>query len=163
MGEAVDGISLSVKGRTLGLVGESGSGKSTTGIVALGSASPSGGRIFEGEPLEELLEETSAFQEAGSDSLSKSSPRSTRVRPSKISSRGMKLHGLVESDRELDERVAALFSEVGLKEEHLSRYPHEFRRSEAAHSHCSSPRPESRVYRPGRAHERSTYRCRLRY
>jgi len=43
-----------------------------------------------------------------------------------IVGRGMKLHGLAESEKELTEKVAALLVEVGLREEHLNRYPHEF-------------------------------------
>lgn len=127
---AVDGASLSVeKGRTLGLVGESGSGKSTTGLLLLGLLKPSGGRIFfEGEPLEELLRrDPRRFRRRAQivfqNPFASLNPRMT---VKDIVGRGMKLHGLVESDRELDERAAALLSEVGLKEEHLNRYPHEF-------------------------------------
>ena len=127
---AVDGISLSVeKGRTLGLVGESGSGKSTTGLLLLGLLKPSGGRIFfEGEPLEELLRRDPRHfrrraQIVFQNPFASLNPRMT---VKDIVGRGMKLHGLVESDIDLDERLPALLSEVGLKEEHLCRYPHEF-------------------------------------
>jgi oligopeptide/dipeptide ABC transporter ATP-binding protein len=127
---AVDGVSLSVeRGRTLGLVGESGSGKSTTGLLLLGLLKPSGGRIiFEGETLEELLRRNPRHfrrraQIVFQNPFASLNPRMT---VKDIVGRGMKLHGLVKSDEELAERVAALLLEVGLKEEHLSRYPHEF-------------------------------------
>ena len=127
---AVDGVSLSVEvGETLGLVGESGSGKSTTGLLLLGLIKPSGGRIlYDGKSIEEFLarnprEFRRRAQIVFQNPFASLNPRMT-VRD--IIGRGMKLHGLVKNDKELTERAAAILAEVGLREDHLSRYPHEF-------------------------------------
>lgn len=127
---AVDGVSFSIDaGKTLGLVGESGSGKSTTGLLLLGLLEPSAGSIiFDGRPIDEFLKDNPKqfrrrVQVVFQNPFASLNPRMT-VRD--IVGRGMKLHGLAESEKELTEKVAALLVEVGLREEHLNRYPHEF-------------------------------------
>ncbi len=127
---AVDGISFSIeRGETLGLVGESGSGKSTTGLLVIGLINPTRGNIiFKGKKLSDLTgEELKLFRQKAQivfqDPFSSLNPR---MIVKDIVGRPLKVHKLVKSDKEMEEKVLKLLEEVGLKEEHLSRYPHEF-------------------------------------
>ncbi len=127
---AVDGVSFSIsEGQTLGLVGESGSGKSTAGLTLLNLLSPTGGEVyFKGKPLRALLEsEESVFRQKAQivfqDPFSSLNPR---MIVKDIIGRPLRIHGIAKSEKEITERVLRMLQEVGLKEEHLSRYPHEF-------------------------------------
>jgi len=127
---AVDGVSFSVKrGETIGLVGESGCGKTTTGRVILRLIEPTAGRVtFDGKDVFSLGKEavrrlrrdmTIIFQ----DPYLSLNPRMTVA---KIVGEPIKNYGLTRSKRETEERVAHLLERVGLRSEHLRRYPHEF-------------------------------------
>ncbi|MCD6363419.1 MAG: ATP-binding cassette domain-containing protein [Synergistetes bacterium] len=127
---AVDGISFSIEqGETLGLVGESGSGKSTTGLLVIGLLNPTSGSIeFKGKELSKLTgEELKIFRQKAQivfqDPFSSLNPR---MIVKDIVGRPLKVHGLAKNDRDMEKKVLELLEEVGLKEEHLSRYPHEF-------------------------------------
>ncbi len=127
---AVSDVSLHVeRGETLGLVGESGCGKSTLGRVILRLLEPTSGRIlFDGQDITGLDAEAMRplrrkMQIIFQDPYSSLNPRMT-VRA--IVGEAMRVHGLVKSDEEESERVAALLDKVGLRPDHASRYPHEF-------------------------------------
>jgi len=127
---AVDGVSLEVgDGETLGLVGESGCGKSTLGRVILRLIEPTSGRIaFEGKDLtgqsqRSLRPMRRRMQIIFQDPYSSLNPRMT-VRATV--GEAMRVHGLVSGAKEEEERVAKLLERVGLRPEHMSRYPHEF-------------------------------------
>ncbi|HEY8431425.1 MAG TPA: dipeptide ABC transporter ATP-binding protein [Sandaracinaceae bacterium] len=127
---AVSDVTLEIeRGETLGLVGESGCGKSTLGRVILRLIEPTSGRIrFEGKditdwPARDLRPLRRRMQIIFQDPYSSLNPRMT-VRA--ILGEAMRIHGLVESDAEESERVAALLEKVGLRPEHAGRYPHEF-------------------------------------
>jgi len=127
---AVDGVSFSVnRGEIIGLVGESGCGKTTTGRVILRLIEPTEGRvIFDGKDVFSLdknemrhlrRDMTIIYQ----DPYSSLNPRMTVAR---IVGEPLKNYRLTRSKRETEERVANLLERVGLRPEHLRRYPHEF-------------------------------------
>ncbi len=126
---AVDGVTFDVpKGRTFGLVGESGSGKSTVGGCILRLLTPDGGRVLfkgtdmaplEGQELRKLRRQLSVVFQDPQSSLD------PRMSIKNIVGAPLAVNGLARG-RELEERVAAQLSEVGLAPEHMTRYPHEF-------------------------------------
>jgi oligopeptide transport system ATP-binding protein len=127
---AVDGVSLEVMpGETLGLVGESGCGKSTLGRLLLRLHEPTSGRIyFEGEDITGLSQSAlrpfrSQMQIIFQDPYSSLNPRMT-VRAAL--SEALRVHGLAGSRSEEEQRIASLLGRVGLRPEHMRRYPHEF-------------------------------------
>lgn len=127
---AVDGVSLHVMpGETLGLVGESGCGKSTLGRLLLRLQEPTSGRIyFGGQEITGLSQSAmrplrSKMQIIFQDPYSSLNPRMT-VRAAL--SEALRVHGMVGSASEEEQRVAALLERVGLRPEQMRRYPHEF-------------------------------------
>jgi len=127
---AVDGVSLDVMpGETVGLVGESGCGKSTLGRLFLRLYEPTSGRIyFEGNDITDLSQSAlrpfrRRMQIIFQDPYSSLNPRMT-VRAALAEA--LRVHGLVRSGTEEEQRIAALLERVGLRPEHMRRYPHEF-------------------------------------
>ena len=127
---AVDGVTLEVMpGETLGLVGESGCGKSTLGRLLLRLQEPTSGRVyFDGQDITELSQSAlrpvrSRMQIIFQDPYSSLNPRMT---VQAALSEALRVHGLVSSASEGQQRIAALLERVGLRPEHMRRYPHEF-------------------------------------
>lgn len=127
--KAVDDISLLVyKGETLGIVGESGSGKSTLGRTILKLVEPTEGEIiFEGQHIEnlkskKLQEVRNQMQMIFQDPFGSLNPR---MRIEKIIEEPIKMHTSL-SKTERKARVRELIEKVGLSEEALKKYPHEF-------------------------------------
>jgi peptide/nickel transport system ATP-binding protein/oligopeptide transport system ATP-binding protein len=127
--KAVDDVSFTIRrGETLGLVGESGCGKTTVGRLLLRLIEPTAGHIwFEGRDLTtlggyELKALRREMQIIFQDPFSSLDPRS-QVGDS--IGEGLLIHG-VRNARERRRMVLEIMRRVGLAEDHMRRYPHEF-------------------------------------
>jgi oligopeptide/dipeptide ABC transporter ATP-binding protein len=127
---AVDGVSLEVqRGQIMGLVGESGCGKTTAGRAILRLIEPTEGRVFfDGEDFTaasgpELKEFRRRMQIVFQDPYSSLDPRMSVLRIIKepLDNFFQDLTG-----RQKRERVTETLDRVGLRPEHLNRFPHEF-------------------------------------
>ncbi|MDE2334132.1 MAG: ABC transporter ATP-binding protein [Rhodospirillales bacterium] len=126
---AVDGISLRLReGETLALVGESGSGKSTAGYALLRLTAASGRVAFAGkdvlsQPKPAMRHLRARMQIVFQDPFGSLSPR---LSVGEIVAEGLGVHASGMARAERERRVAAVLAEVGLGEDALHRYPHEF-------------------------------------
>ena len=126
---AVDRVSITVKkGETYGLVGESGCGKSTVGRLIAGLERPSGGAIeLDGRDLATLKGRDAVrihrdVQMMFQDSYAAMDPR---MRIDQILAEPMSIQKTGNA-RQIAERIMEILEQVGLTEEVLDRYPHEF-------------------------------------
>lgn len=127
--KAVDNISLQVfRGESLGLVGESGCGKSTLGRVILRLLDPTSGSILYNEQnlaslkQEEMRQMRRRLQIIFQDPYASLNPRMT-VR--ELIAAPLDAFG-IGSRKEKDEKILEIMKRVGLREDQLYRYPHEF-------------------------------------
>jgi microcin C transport system ATP-binding protein len=126
---AVDGVSVTVReGETVGLVGESGSGKTSMGFAMLGLEQAKGEIHFKGQNIAQLGERRmralrADMQIVFQDPYGSLSPRMTVA---EIIAEGLKVHFRQLSRAERHARVVAALDEVGLPQDALDRYPHEF-------------------------------------
>lgn len=127
--KAVDDISLELrKGETLGIVGESGSGKTTLGMSLFRLVGSTGDIYFGKHKISEFREKEIRplrrhFQVVFQDPFSSLSPRMT---VEQIIGEGLKLHFPELDKLQRKARIISVLEEVGLSQEMLWRYPHEF-------------------------------------
>ena len=127
--KAVDGVTLKVfPGETLGLVGESGCGKSTLGRLILRLEEPTRGSIvFQGENIldygpEKMRVLRREMQIIFQDPFSSLNPRKNVAH---IVGEPLYVHGM-RGRRKREARVLELLEVVGLRREHMRRFPHQF-------------------------------------
>ena len=128
--KAVDDISFQIfKGETLGVVGESGCGKSTTGRLVLQLLEPTEGKVqYNGQELttmtrKQLRPLRKEMQIIFQDPYASLDPRKTVLQ---ILAEPFEIHNPEMSKDEIFDKVAELVKHVGLRPEHIYRYPHEF-------------------------------------
>ncbi|MFF2885815.1 ABC transporter ATP-binding protein [Paenibacillus sp. NPDC057967] len=127
--KAVDDVSFHIdSGETFGLVGESGCGKSTTGRSVIRLFDITDGEIrYHGVDLAAMSEKQlkpyrKKMQAIFQDPYSSLNPGMNVLQ---LVSEPMEIH-LDLSRSERRNRVVELLGKVGLKQEHMERYPHEF-------------------------------------
>ena len=126
---AVNGVSFTLeKGETLGIVGESGCGKSSMGRTILKVHEPTSGQIiFEGNDITNLSNKKmfpyrKKMQMIFQDPYASLNPRFT---VGEIIEEPMIIHKMGTA-HERKAIVQELIETVGLKPDHIRRYPHEF-------------------------------------
>ncbi len=127
---AVSNVSFQIReGETLGLVGESGCGKSTLGRLMIRMLSPTSGEVlFRGQSVTGMGEKEfyplrREMQLVFQDPYASLDPRMT-VRD--LIAEPIETWHLCKSRNEVTDRVRELLRAVGVPEEFLYRYPHQF-------------------------------------
>ena len=127
--KAVENVNFKIpEGEILGLVGESGSGKTTLGRSIIRLIEPSSGEILYNNSNiidyseKEMRKLRKDFQIIFQDPFASLDPRKKIF---DIISQGLKIHTNLNK-QEIYEKVLTIIKDVGLQEEHLNRYPHEF-------------------------------------
>ena len=128
--KAIDDVSFDIyEGEIFGLVGESGSGKTTIvrSILKLydidsGTVTFAGNDIssLKGKDLHDFRKTAQMIFQDPQASLN------GRMKIRDIIAEGIDIHKLAKSKEEREAKVKELINLVGLNEDHLSRYPHEF-------------------------------------
>lgn len=128
--QAVSGVSLKIfEGETLGVVGESGCGKSTLGKLMIRTLQPTSGEVlFRGQSVtgmkeKEFLPFRKELQMIFQDPYASLDPRMT-VRD--LIAEPIETWHLCDSRSAVTDRVRELLQAVGMPQEFLYRYPHQF-------------------------------------
>jgi len=134
--KALDGVDLKIEsGKTFGIVGESGCGKTTLMRTLLRLVEPTSGSVILSEEIIGNEVSSNKLEELGSEELRSFRKQigvvfqdpmgalNPRMLIKDIVSEPLVIHGKTGDVRA---RVVELLKNVGLGEEHLYRYPHEF-------------------------------------
>lgn len=126
---AVDNVNLKIyEGETIGIVGESGCGKSTLGRTILQLISPTAGQvIYKGENItklkkEEMRQMRRKMQLIFQDPYASLNPRMTVLELIKAPLDAFK----IGTNKERIQKVKEIMELVGMPENMMNRYPHEF-------------------------------------
>jgi len=131
--KAVDDVSFNVRaGETLGVVGESGCGKTTMGRCLVKLYEPTAGKVLLHTPektlsITELHGQDRRLFRTSAQIIFQDPYASLNPRMNILETVGEPLlvNGIANG-RELEERVKEVITQVGLRVEHLRRYPHSF-------------------------------------
>lgn len=128
--KAINDVSFHIyEGETFGLVGESGSGKTTIGRAIMKLYDINKGEIhfngndvskIKGAELKKFREKVQMIFQDPQASLN------GRMRVKDIIAEGIDVNGLAKNNEERTEKVKELLKLVGLNQDHMTRYPHEF-------------------------------------
>lgn len=127
--QAVKKVNLSLKqGHSLGIVGESGSGKTSLAMALIGLQRSEGDIVFMGHPIEksnriERKALRADLQMVFQDPYGSLNPR---MSVSEIVSEGLEVHKPQLTLEERRKKAVKALEELGLSEDMLDRYPHEF-------------------------------------
>ena len=134
--KALDGVDLKIEsGKTFGIVGESGCGKTTLMRTLLRLVEPTSGSVILSDEIIGNAVSSNKLEELAGDELRSFRKQigvvfqdpmgalNPRMLIKDIVSEPLAIHGRTENVRT---RVIELLENVGLGEEHLYRYPHEF-------------------------------------
>ncbi len=126
---AVDGVNMEIEeGKTYGLVGESGSGKSTIGKAIIGLEKVTSGQVFyEGQDVTNKARKRNSeynrnVQMIFQDSLSSFNPKKRIL---DIVAEPLRNFDRLSPEEE-KRRVSELLDIIGLSDEGLAKYPHQF-------------------------------------
>ena len=128
--KAINDVSFHIyEGETFGLVGESGSGKTTIGRAIMKLYDINKGEIhfngndvskIKGAELKKFREKVQMIFQDPQASLN------GRMRVKDIIAEGIDVNGLAKTNEDRTEKVKELLKLVGLNQDHMTRYPHEF-------------------------------------
>jgi oligopeptide transport system ATP-binding protein len=128
--KAVDGVSFDIfPGETLGIVGESGCGKSTLARAMLNLIpATSGSIVWQGQQMRGASADVwhavrKSVQMIFQDPLASLNPRMT---VGQIIAEPLRTHFPRMATQEVMQKVRAMMTKVGLTEQQINRYPHEF-------------------------------------
>ncbi|MBG8300180.1 ABC transporter ATP-binding protein [Enterococcus faecium] len=126
---AVDGVDFIIeKGKTYGLVGESGSGKSTTGKAVVGLEKVTAGQImYEGKDVTKRSNRKKMGYNKGVQMIFQDSMSSLNPKKRVLDIIAEPIRNFERlSDQEEKKKVKGLLDIVGMPEDALYKYPHEF-------------------------------------
>ncbi|AMO84622.1 peptide/nickel transport system ATP-binding protein [Solibacillus kalamii] len=126
---AVDGVTMEFdRGKTYGLVGESGSGKSTTGKAIIGLEKITSGRIlYEGEDVTNARRKRDSAYNRDIQMIFQDSHSSMNPRKRVLDILAEPIRNFLKlSPQEERKRINELLAIVGMSEDVLLKYPHEF-------------------------------------
>ncbi len=127
---AVDGVSLEIgTGRTVALVGESGCGKTTVGKAILQLVTTSAGQVHYADMPYGQLDKATQRRFRGEVQIIFQDPYSSlnpRMQVGEIIAEGLDVQEPTLTPAQRQQRIAELLAHVGLPDEAISRYPHEF-------------------------------------
>lgn len=127
--KAVDGVTMAFeKGKTYGLVGESGSGKSTTGRAIIGLEKVTSGQIiFEGEDVTNQRRKRASSYNRDVQMIFQDAHSSMNPRKRVVDILAEPIRNFMKvSAQEERKRIKELLAIVGMSEDVLFKYPHEF-------------------------------------